>query len=395
MIPLNSPERPSAFAQSILDRPTSFVHALDLSVDPYLPEIIGAFPLQSESLEPDPDLLTPVSVKILSTETDSSKFFSGRNLLLECMHKQICSTDECWDDESSTSEQSLSKEPLPYNDSALTTRGDIEEVLSPVTSKQVLQTYKTIDRAQSDDVIARHSIAVSKDADMDFPFRKRSLSIQPLCVDEEKASIPDKNRVSIAARRSWGKSKIFQTNRRKSGRVLYEKTTNSGFLGAENDSFSSFGKKESMRFPNIFGLSRKLHNEQGSIKSRQAKPNKYRFSSLFERVANRSPRLLSGICKMFVQELPIPANVAKFKFRSVLERSYNATVEEKDNTINARLVLNLEHEGNLVNVALVIENREITSCVYIRRLHNERSRPPMDGFERFCDELCSKVLGIR
>lgn len=396
MIPLASGlKKPSVFAQSILDRPTSFVHALDLSVDPYLPEILGAFPLQSESLEPDPDLLTPVSVRISRTETDGSKFLLGRNLLLECMHNQICSTDECWDDESLTSEQSLAKEPVSHNDSELTTRGNIGELLSPVTPKQVLQTYKTISRAQSDNVITRHSTAVSKDVDMDSLFKKRSLSIQPLGIDKEKAWSPDKNRFSVAARRSWRKSKIFQANRRKSGRVIYDGAADSGSLGTEKNNFSSFGKKESMRFSNIFGLSRKPHDEQGSVKNRQSKPNKYRFSSLFERIANRSPRLLSGICKMFVRELTIPANVAKIRFRSVLEKSYNSTLEERDNTINAKLVLNLGHKGILVNVALVIESRGLISCVYMRQLQTERSQTQMELFERFCDELCSEVLGIR
>lgn len=391
-IPVLSESQP--FAKSVLDRPTSFVHALDLSVDPYLTEIPSAFALLSESLDPDPDLLTPVSFEISRSKTDDTETVSGRNLLLGCLNNQICSTDEHWDEDSLVSGQSVAKvSGLPYRNFHIH-QANVEGVLSPVSHKQLPHIQsKIVIRVQSDDVVTRYSTAVSDNVELDSMFKRKSSVPMDLCLDAPSICTPNQHTTSPVVRRSWRRSKFFQPSRGKVNREVHDGTTDVLVPDSEKEGSSRIAKRESLRLSHVFGLSRRLHTDSASQKNRQGKSTKSRFSSVLERVANKSPRLMSRLCKMFVQELTIPSNVAITKFRTLLEKTYNATVEEKDNTLNAKLILNSENQALVANMALIIENLGLTSCVYMRQTQNDHGQISTETFEKFCSDLCSLVVG--
>lgn len=379
----------SRLAKSVLDRPTSFVRLLDLSVDPYLSEVPSTILGISESLEPDPDLLISFSHEPSCAESTTSELASGRNLLLACLDNRIYSTDDYSECDTSMARDCTKDDSALYLSRSNRLQNDVGDLLSPVTPKHFPYVpQQTCIRVQSDDVYTKSSTQKSNDIEPDSVFRRKSSTPTTPLVDDSKSPSQRLN-FGLKSRRSLQRSKFFQSQRGKPPEMRENviEPENSKF---EKDSFSSFPKRESSRISHIFGLSRRPR-DTSIHKPRPPKPTVFRLSSVFERVASRSPRLIGRICKMFVHELPIPSIVAKTKIQSVLEKYYNANVEDRDHILIAKLVLNLTHETALVNVTIVIESRGPVSCIYIRRFQGENLHVTTEDFENFCNELCSNV----
>lgn len=379
--------------KSAFDRVISFTHALDLSVDPHIPHNLGAYPIFSESIDPDPDLQISVSALPSEAHSISSHLPSGQNLLSPCLHNHLPASNQLLLRQSFLKQSGFVFDSFDSYYATQPIRKHSEQLFSPVTPKQSITSPvgAQLKRGHSDDVVTRRSTVVSMELQVVPELCKSKSGTFQSHIGHQTINVKHSNSSSSLCsghRRSFRKSRLFPSTRVKTERSdKCDKATSQSPSQTPSNSSRKDGHRLSKRL-----RSRRQRTESPSTETKSTASVRLGLKSVLRRVTSRSPRLMSKLCKMFVRDLPIPANVATLKFRSVLERTYNGNIEQKEATLTCQLVLNLPSRPVVINMTVFIESRGPVSCAYIRRLQADGSRVICEEFEHFCCQLCEQVI---